>query len=1141
MSKIKRKTSFFLSIGQLRNGILLGFVWKNNQMRSNMKKLTFWLLATIFFTGSLSAQVSVSLPEINLSSDGGTVTVPVSVTNFNGIGAFSLKISYDPNVLTFEGTPNPLSGSFIINAVGGVVSLGWFGLDPLSVSDGKLLDLEFTHIAGSSDLNFVTDQCEISDQVGTALNVTYTNGRINGQSPNNPVGSISGLSWVDLNKNGLRDVGEPGLQWVTVELFDCDGVKKDWALTDADGKYIFQNVAEGSYFVKFYLIDNNSVFTFTVMNVGGDDAIDSDVYKDSETTGRTDCFALAAGQSKFNVDAGVIDKPTGSNPGSIGNFVWIDGNGNGIQDAGETGLINVTVNLLDCNSAVLATTITDANGFYSFTNLDAGSYIVQFVPKTGFQFSPKNQGGDGTKDSDADETSGKTDCITLAEGFNDMTIDAGMIQEFTDPDPDPDPDPGTAVVWVKKDDGLDTMPAIDEFTTYSITFANDGDAPVYDVTITDALPIGTILESCEGGNCEETFTGSNTYVFNIGTLNPGENGEVKITVKVISFEPEYTNIVCLRGTDASQNQLELCDNDVNLAPSSTSGGGDSGVESRGDMAELLLKRQLKIQYGMTTPILAKSNGMSVSSSISLKNLVPPTGPFQSVPVETTPFDILGISNAKESYAVDYNAYRQFGVVRVGAIFATITEAPKIYDHTKAVCDRLGGYEVDDIQIVNIDGHQFYVALIRNNEKGFFDYSISFSVYETPSGLQLENKWNYTDYHAPAGASDVFNIQIWSNTKDGTIQLTEDVIARLKQNGSVNYMSQSLLNPDIFIKSARYTHDGNIHLNIVNKAGTNRVILKTNYRVSQGDNLLETSEYHTIYSGANQVVIPVGIVADAQIHMSQTAGFSDEVYVSGGAFTYLTGPNSTVSQFNTANYPQPLVSNYPAGSVLLAGGAYTSGVLSDWVSVMRSLTTTGSAYNLAGHTALRFKASGNGVLQVIFDLIDTQNFNYYSSLVNLSSETKEYAIDFSEFKLLNGNPVPLEASKIRNIGFVLSAAHNPGLSNFNFDINSIAFTGNSTTSVDPGDLIKPDKFNLEQNYPNPFNPSTVIKFSVANREMITLKVYNLIGQEIATLVKSELEPGTYTATFDATKLSSGVYFYQLTGNSVNITKKMILTK
>ncbi len=90
-------------------------------------------------------------------------------------------------------------------------------------------------------------------------------------------------------------------------------------------------------------------------------------------------------------------------------------------------------------------------------------------------------------------------------------------------------------------------------------------------------------------------------------------------------------------------------------------------------------------------------------------------------------------------------------------------------------------------------------------------------------------------------------------------------------------------------------------------------------------------------------------------------------------------------------------------------------------------------------------------------------------------------------------------------------------------------------------VSDNEYILYQNYPNPFNPATVIKFSVANREMITLKVYNLIGQEITTLVKSELEPGTYTAAFDASKLSSGVYFYQLTGNSVNITKKMILTK
>ncbi len=90
-------------------------------------------------------------------------------------------------------------------------------------------------------------------------------------------------------------------------------------------------------------------------------------------------------------------------------------------------------------------------------------------------------------------------------------------------------------------------------------------------------------------------------------------------------------------------------------------------------------------------------------------------------------------------------------------------------------------------------------------------------------------------------------------------------------------------------------------------------------------------------------------------------------------------------------------------------------------------------------------------------------------------------------------------------------------------------------------VKPTEYTLSQNYPNPFNPTTVIKFSVPVTGFYTLKVYNILGQEVAQLLNGQLNPGSYSATFDATRLSTGVYFYNLTGNNVNITKKMMLIK
>ena len=88
---------------------------------------------------------------------------------------------------------------------------------------------------------------------------------------------------------------------------------------------------------------------------------------------------------------------------------------------------------------------------------------------------------------------------------------------------------------------------------------------------------------------------------------------------------------------------------------------------------------------------------------------------------------------------------------------------------------------------------------------------------------------------------------------------------------------------------------------------------------------------------------------------------------------------------------------------------------------------------------------------------------------------------------------------------------------------------------------PDKYSLSQNYPNPFNPSTKIRFAIPKNELVTLKIYDLLGREAAILVNEKLQPGTYETTFDGSSLTSGVYFYRLNAGDFKETKKMILIK
>ena len=129
---------------------------------------------------------------------------------------------------------------------------------------------------------------------------------------------------------------------------------------------------------------------------------------------------------------------------------------------------------------------------------------------------------------------------------------------------------------------------------------------------------------------------------------------------------------------------------------------------------------------------------------------------------------------------------------------------------------------------------------------------------------------------------------------------------------------------------------------------------------------------------------------------------------------------------------------------------------------------------------------------------------------------------------------MEAAYNKNFEFWNSYKHD-------MQNTSAAFPIEVITEVNENNSTQPSKFSLFQNYPNPFNPSTKIKYQNANAEFVVLKVYDVLGREIATLVNEEKPIGTYEITWYAEQLPSGIYFYRLQADSFLETKKMILLK
>jgi len=100
---------------------------------------------------------------------------------------------------------------------------------------------------------------------------------------------------------------------------------------------------------------------------------------------------------------------------------------------------------------------------------------------------------------------------------------------------------------------------------------------------------------------------------------------------------------------------------------------------------------------------------------------------------------------------------------------------------------------------------------------------------------------------------------------------------------------------------------------------------------------------------------------------------------------------------------------------------------------------------------------------------------------------------------------------------------------------------AVTSVYQSDFSIPSQFQLFQNYPNPFNPTTTIRFLLPQRSHVTLKVFDVLGREVATLVDGEMEAGEHTVIYNAKDLASGVYFYRLQAGNFVEQKKMLLLK
>lgn len=966
--------------------------------------------------------------------------------------------------------------------------------------------------------------------------------------------SVGDFVWFDVNKNGIQDNGETGLAGITVKLFDCSDNLMSVTTTNSQGYYKFENLNPGNYYLKF---EAPTSYLFTVKDAGSDDNIDSDV---DPLTGKTMCFSLAAGADDFSWDAGLSECVVGY---KVCGVVFDDVNGNGVQDPGEVGIENVVVKLWGTSANLLDQTLTDALGRFEFLNVVDGEYHVQEIDPDGY-------------------------ISTTPNSFNIFVNGADVCGiKFGDKvKPVPEPCDLTKYKTYTQDQWC-LEPAksllLNNFATVFPTGMEiGGQGAPYSAIFTSGNAVSAFLPQIgAAGQLNSDYsnpltTSAGEFAGNVAalTLNVafneagllGSTSTTKIKNLVVASGPlkDYkvsevllmANVALGGGTTPFTIQtlnevVEMinynfaCDCNYGFLtcppPPDTCGGGyDAGVESNANLADLLLKRLTKIEYGLTTKIL-RNPKVPFTASFGLYELLPQYGPMGSIQRESTPFDILGISNATSAYAVDYNLPLAKGEARIAGVFATTTNPPYIYEHTKAICDRLVNANLRSLTQIKVADNYFFASVIEKPE-GITDYEIHFSVYEKGNTYLIDSRWLIEDYTVPSGVTNIYNFQVWGSNFKNAMFLVNQIIDQFKAKGTVEFLNRSqLTTPFVYVTNGRYLHNGTVEMIINNESSSSEnIAVVVRSRVAQGGDRFENIHTYSLNPSLNSIKINTGILSDANIYIISSNGFKDEIFVSGGAYTFLNGQKSTVNYFDTKSYPAQDINDYPEGSLVLAGGAKMQGSLNDWVIMFRSLTANASPIDLSDYESIRFTINGQGVVWLRLEQDGVQNYNYHMKKLVLDGTEKTYTIPFSEFIQREGSSTPLDPSRLRKISLVYEKRDNQSLTNFEVELKNIAFLSKNGSKKSTESEI-PTEYKLTQNYPNPFNPSTVIEYSIVNPEFVTLKVYDILGREVATLVNEMKNPGKYSVRFDASNLSSGIYIYRLQTDSYTAVRKMILQK
>ena len=706
----------------------------------------------------------------------------------------------------------------------------------------------------------------------------------------------------------------------------------------------------------------------------------------------------------------------------------------------------------------------------------------------------------------------------------------------------------------------DPAPAVGDVVTFTVTVLNEGlvDATGVEVLAPfyDRPGIVEIVAATPGvGSYDGT-------VWTVGTLQAkGGMGRarkvpVTLTVQVRVLQDATRSIAqaevsAMDQPDADSDPLNGVTSEddygtADIAVGGSSTAGEGGLESNGSMARALAsvlqarraRRAADADAGVArSPVLLADvlAGAPLRGG-SILGVLPLTGPAGSVAHEVSPTDLLPVTNALDVAAADY--VRPDGR-RVGAVFATTTAPREVYEHTKPVCDRLRGGVLEGVERVTVAGHPFVLARIAQAD-GSVDYAISFAVYEGPGGTTVDSRFLISDYDTAAMApeAEVLNLQVWGPSRAYAAALARAALDAAA-GGPVrfrNTVEAPPALPRVFVQGGRYD-GGRLVLDLYNATGA------TSLRLSGGaitraegaapepfDRVVDVPA-GTPRNATVSVAVETGPLFDAVFFVEAEPGAApDRLYLADGTWGVALDPRSEAAELDRFEVlPEPDAPE-PTGGRRVERDARASGTMDSWATLYRTLRSGSQPADLTAFRFVEFVASGSGSAHLLLQQAAIATSDHYGRTVALTPEPRTHRVYFADPHLADGSR-GFSGAGVTALSLTQRA---DGPAPFDIAVSDVRFGGgDGEPDVAEAALLPPA--------PNPTSHRARIRFDLPDEGQAVLRVFDVLGREVARLADGARSAGRHTADLDARGLAPGLYVVRLDHGGRALTRPLTVVR